>query len=216
MAKVKEMRWGTAPERFWNHVTKGEACWKWNASLTNKGYGRIHVGKERLLAHRYSWMLHFGPIPDGKHVLHTCDNPACVNPSHLFLGTHQDNMADKVAKGRHYHFKFTAKQIKKMISMRRRGFPLKSIAEEFNVYRGVIRRVLEEQKVYSLTQLADIKRDPIRADIQKIILRREKNGEALRTIAKDYGVDKCVVKYVLLEHNAYTRVKPGPISGRFK
>lgn len=76
-------------------------CWlwlgAWNGSL---GYGEIKVNKRYLPAHRYSWQLHNGEIPSGLRVLHNCDNPPCVNPSHLFLGTHQDNMEDMKKKGR--------------------------------------------------------------------------------------------------------------------
>ena len=70
-----------------------------------KGYGMIRLGgmAEKKPASRVSWMLHFGPIPDGMHVLHKCDNPECTNPDHLFLGTHADNMRDKTSKGRNGH-----------------------------------------------------------------------------------------------------------------
>lgn len=64
------------------------------------GYGRVAVGGKQLRAHRHAWMLHHGAIPAGMCVLHKCDNPACINIDHLFLGTQTDNMADKVAKGR--------------------------------------------------------------------------------------------------------------------
>ena len=76
------------------------ACWIWVGALDTDGYGMIAVGRGPKSAHRISWILKNGEIPDGKHVLHTCDNPACVNPDHLFLGTHSDNMKDGVKKGR--------------------------------------------------------------------------------------------------------------------
>jgi hypothetical protein len=74
----------------------------WKAS-TRKGYGQIHAGTVIKDAHRVSWELTNGPIPEGLHVLHRCDVRACVNPEHLFLGTNSDNIIDKIAKGRHPH-----------------------------------------------------------------------------------------------------------------
>lgn len=86
-------------ERFWAKVDKTGDCWNWTS--VGKRYGQFSVGGKLLLAHRVSWSLSNGPIPDGLHVLHRCDNGKCVNPEHLFLGTHFDNMRDKVSKGRH-------------------------------------------------------------------------------------------------------------------
>jgi hypothetical protein len=79
-------------------------CWLWIGATNGKGYGKIQQGRRGgipLLAHRVSWELHRGPIPDGLMVLHQCDSPPCVNPDHLFLGTGLDNMRDMVAKSRH-------------------------------------------------------------------------------------------------------------------
>ncbi len=87
---------------FWNQVEKGNhnGCWVWIGALDTLGYGHLTIKRKLRLAHRVSWELANGSIPDGLHVLHHCDNPPCVNPSHLFLGTHLDNMRDMIAKGR--------------------------------------------------------------------------------------------------------------------
>ena len=81
--------------------TSGE-CWEWTGHLSDKGYGvwESHNPRRRMYAHRTAYGLLVGKIPDCLHVLHTCDNPACCRPEHLFLGTHADNMADMKVKGR--------------------------------------------------------------------------------------------------------------------
>lgn len=88
--------------RFWNKVQKGEGCWEWQGSTQTFGYGVVSDGKQRRphSAHRLAWELTHGPITDGLWVLHRCDNPPCVRPDHLFLGTPQDNSSDMVNKGR--------------------------------------------------------------------------------------------------------------------
>lgn len=89
--------------RFEQHCNKrGEDdCWEWGGPRTRHGYGMLHCGGRRSMAHRFSWMIENGPIEDGIVVMHKCDNPPCVNPRHLAVGTHADNMRDMVAKGRH-------------------------------------------------------------------------------------------------------------------
>jgi len=88
-------------DRFWPNVEKRPSgCWFWTGARKHTGYGQIWVVNSAKTAHRISWILHNGPIPTGLCVLHKCDNPPCVNPDHLFLGTRADNNLDCVAKGR--------------------------------------------------------------------------------------------------------------------
>lgn len=91
-------------ERFFQKVIKSDGCWTWGGAMFTHGYGRaLWQGKVGAVAHRVSWMIHNGPIPDGMLVCHSCDNPPCVRPDHLFLGTHRDNMKDMLSKGRQRH-----------------------------------------------------------------------------------------------------------------
>jgi hypothetical protein len=90
--------------RFWNKVDKTDTCWIWTASKTKDGYGMFNVNGKIWLAHR--WIMHEqGHIVDKLEVCHSCDNPTCVNPDHLFVGTHQDNMKDLKDKKRSRHIK---------------------------------------------------------------------------------------------------------------
>jgi len=90
-------------ERFWPKVYKTLGCWIWNAGKTSRdlsrGYGIFWLNGRKVLSHRVSWEIHNGPIPKGMNVLHDCDNPPCVNPEHLWLGTHSDNIQDAADKG---------------------------------------------------------------------------------------------------------------------
>lgn len=86
--------------RFWSRIDKSGECWLWRGSVNNWGYGSIHVCDTRIYVHRLSWMLANGDIPDGMYVCHSCDNPACVRPDHLWLGTPQQNQRDMRDKGR--------------------------------------------------------------------------------------------------------------------
>jgi hypothetical protein len=87
--------------RFWRHVTKTDGCWLWTGARRPTGYGAFNgPGGITVRAHRYAYELAYGAIADDAIVCHTCDNPPCVRPDHLFLGTVQDNVADRQAKGR--------------------------------------------------------------------------------------------------------------------
>jgi hypothetical protein len=98
----------TFEDRFWAKVTKTKGCWLWKAATNVAGYGKLYahvdeMGRTHTIdSHRASWAIHFGEVPDGLMVLHRCDNPTCVRPDHLFLGTGLDNVLDCHSKGRAY------------------------------------------------------------------------------------------------------------------
>ena len=148
--------------RFWEKIDKnGEMvrpelgrCWAWKASTDHNGYGQINGEKddrgERKFckAHRVSWEIYYGPIPEGLAVLHHCDNPPCCNPDHLFTGTNDDNMKDAAAKGRmprgknHHAGRFTPEQVREVRSLLREGYMTqKQIAFKFGVTRSAIQGI---------------------------------------------------------------------------
>lgn len=92
-------------ERFWKKVKKSNIsdCWIWSGFKNPHGYGGIEIKGGMALAHRVAWELTYGKVPEELYVLHHCDNPTCVNPSHLFLGTQADNIRDMCLKGRSRH-----------------------------------------------------------------------------------------------------------------
>lgn len=89
-------------DRLWHQFDRAPSgCWEWRGNKTTQGYGRVTIRRRQHSAHRLMWEWHNGePVPDGLVVRHQCDNPPCINPHHLLVGTHADNIADKVRRGR--------------------------------------------------------------------------------------------------------------------
>lgn len=138
-------RLGTVEQRFWRKVSKTDGCWIWIGSRDRKGYGRISINRAPFLASRVSWEIHNGQIPDGLCVLHHCDNPPCVRPDHLFLGTVADNSQDALNKGRVlrgeriFGSKLHVEDVKQIKQLLREGHHYQwEIADMFGVTRKAV------------------------------------------------------------------------------
>ena len=153
-------------ESFWSKVDKQPGgCWLWTGGKTTAGYGTVNIDKRVFYTHRFSWKLHFGEIPKGVFVCHTCDRPSCVNPSHLFLGTARDNSHDALFKGRlapqretfkrlwkehwadrrgeNIPHKFSDEIVREIRSTYKKGvFGYKRICKKFNISFGVAQRII--------------------------------------------------------------------------
>lgn len=140
-------------EKFWKKVKKTDdpnECWIWTG-YKHRGYGYIRTSRSNLRCHRVVYEITFGEIPEGLIICHKCDNPACVNPNHLFLGTTKDNIDDKVKKGRQSKresapHKLTEKQVKEI---RERYIPgvitQTQLGKEFGVSQRAIHKIINRK-----------------------------------------------------------------------
>jgi hypothetical protein len=145
--------------RFWGNVHKTANCWFWLGTTVNptlNGYGTLTIerigNKNRsILAHRLSWQIHFGPIPDGHCVMHICDMPQCVRPDHLKLGTMAENSRDSFSKGRNgpalrnrpTHAKLTAESVVAIRTAHGNGCPQIDLARKYGVSKQLINLVIK-------------------------------------------------------------------------
>lgn len=145
-------------ERFWSKTSLGETgCMEWTGSRFRTGYGRFRLKGRTQSAHRVAYELSVGPIPDGMLICHRCDNPPCVNPDHLFVGTKSDNAADMIRKGRHWivtdpsrrrtgadahRATLTVDAVRTVFVLRREGLSQRAIAKSVGTTQGHVSRIL--------------------------------------------------------------------------
>ena len=149
------------PDYFWRSVVKTDSCWLWVGPTHGPdGRGSVGGGKTQDYAYRYSWKLHHGPIPEGMQACHKCDNPSCVNPGHLFLGTNSDNVQDSLKKGRFpvgeraASAKITAQDVLAIRAAQRNNS--KSIAAKYGLTARHIRKIQAGQTWRHLNSISPI------------------------------------------------------------
>jgi len=154
-------RYGPKPrpveERFWDHVSRASPaeCWEWQGAIEGSGYGYMtltRTPRRWVRAHRLSYEMHHGPIPDGLAVCHRCDNRLCVNPAHLFAGTWGDNNADRAARGRgrenrqhgraNLNAKLTEANVREIISAVASGESQGSVSRRIGISQAQVSKIV--------------------------------------------------------------------------
>lgn len=169
-------------DRFWAKVWMPydahwdiDICWIWLATKDQKGYGRYGLRGKLWHAHRAAYLFHYGKCPDELYVLHSCDNPSCVNPAHLWLGTNQDNMDDKVAKGR----QIRGQKLSNICAPKNPAFGSRNGAKKYP------ERLMRGEQCHSAKMTAD----KVRELRSKYIF----GVTSYASLAAEYGIDPTVV-----------------------
>lgn len=199
-------------DRFHSMHTTGDGCWSWLGALDRDGYGRMRVGgRKTLRAHRLAWEIETGRPPGSLLVCHHCDNPPCVNPAHLFLGTARDNNRDRVQKGRpngspgesNGVSKLTASQVHEIANLYCTGrFRQQDLAEMFGVSKSAIQLILSGKnwKSEGVAPVEGMRRAPRRSRRRlsdetraSLIARYAGGGVSQAALAEEYGVSQSYV-----------------------
>jgi hypothetical protein len=203
MSAWQEANWYLQPverastfARFWSLVKRGNAdeCWPFIGHIASHGYGVFSVGRQRYRAHRFAWLASRGDLVSGLDVCHRCDTPACVNPSHLFIDTHCENLRDSIRKGRKRAWgkqKLDAAQVKEIRTRAAAGEPQRQIAQGFGIARNTVSQIVNfktwahlGQEVEALTQAASDSRACLNSD-SAFATRASASASAAITAASD-------------------------------
>lgn len=164
---------------FWDRVRiQDVGCWEWTAGRQRAGYGNY---RDRG-AHRVAWELTNGPIPKGLFVCHHCDNPPCVRPDHLYLGTNRENLWDARARGllangeQHWNAKLTEPMVREMVALRKTGWTHRELAERYGVRRESVRDIFQGRNWRRVTDTIPgavkrrvVERAPVTAGVQEAL-----------------------------------------------
>lgn len=205
---------------FEKHLTTQavEQCWFWTGTLTHRGYGQFGVGSKTFMAHRVSYVLFCGEIPEGKFVLHSCDNKNCCNPSHLRLGLHEDNVQDALDRKRykpmigedHVSSTLSALEVLEIMERLRKGEAAADIARMYNVGDSTIRSIYYGRTWCSVTggeirnagetRYAEGSRQHNAKFLEEDILHirdLHKRGISFLALSKQYGVHKSTIQRIV-------------------
>jgi len=183
-------------------------CWNWIGCLTESGYGQIHCLGKTHRAHRVSYMVHLGPIPEGAVILHSCDNRRCINPDHLTAGTQSDNMRDALKKGRlkvpparkgqeHPNSFVTDRDVVRLRKEYQKGRKLSSIHKEVGLALSTVKRMLWGRTYSHLPVFnrkdAYMNNRKLTEEQRKAVIEDPRSGAA---IGRDYGVSQSLVTFI--------------------
>jgi len=199
--------------RFWDKVDKKgpEDCWTWTACKNTHGYGGFRVNDRREVAHRVSYRIHHGD-PEGTNVLHSCDNPQCVNPNHLRAGTKKDNACDMARRGRQQKQKLSVDDVLEIVTLvKGRRLTRQVISEKYNVTKSIISGIVTGR---SWSHTTGIKHEPKHlSEVQVLAIHRSvQEGLPQKTIASMYEVTRSCVNDIATgkTHPRVTGIKYNP------
>jgi hypothetical protein len=214
MATAHFTGWRSDPiHRFWRRVdkTNESGCWPWTGSKDRAGYGHFVADGKSHGAHRYVYQRTNGPIPAGMFIMHTCDNPPCVNPAHLRLGTPRDNTADMIAKGRRTPalelFKLSAADV---MAIRRSGAAERATAAQFGISRAQVNRIRSGQAWRHLPMPERAARPRPEDSFVPDLATPVSLGFLLKEASRKYGSPTTAAKRIGLDRNRFIRIMRSP------